>query len=270
MRRLLALFAFFVSLLIVASCCQNPGAPSSKPENAIRLVQYNVGAFSKYIPTSLGMVADMLIEMQADLVAVQEVDSCTTRTGKVDQLDSLCIYLGDWYGKYGDAMPYKGGKYGVGVVSSPTRVPLASDILHLPKGTGHEPRAVAVVEYDDFVFASTHIDFGEENQMAQLQLLNAYFDSLAYQKPVFLLGDFNAFPDSKAIAYMQESWELLSPTSPTFPSDVPDRCIDFIFARSGKAKLKVLDAKVCTVFEEGDAKIASDHLPVYVDIQIIQ
>jgi endonuclease/exonuclease/phosphatase family metal-dependent hydrolase len=255
------------SLALFAACCNVPGAPETKNKKNIRLVSYNVGAFHKSGHSTISMIADMLDEMQADVVGIQEVDSCTTRTGKVDQLDSLCTYLGGWCGKYGDAMPYKGGKYGVSVLAKPEYKVLATDVLHLPKGTGNEPRAVAVVEYEDFVFASTHIDFGEANQMMQLQLVCQYFDSLAYQKPVFLVGDFNAYPDSKAISYMQESWTLISVPDNSFPSHAPDRCIDFVFARNA-ASVKVVGGKVCTVFEQGDVAVASDHLPIYVDIQI--
>ena len=36
-----------------------------------------------------------------------------------------------------------------------------------------------------------------------------------------------------------------------------------------KAKVNVLDAKVCRKFETGDPQMASDHLPVYVELELL-
>ena len=49
-------------------------------------MQYNVGVFHKSGSSSLQMVSDMMKELQVDVISLNELDSVTTRTGKVDQL----------------------------------------------------------------------------------------------------------------------------------------------------------------------------------------
>ena len=44
----------------------------------------------------------------------------------------------------------------------------------------------------------------------------------------------------------------------------------FLFASvSAAAPVNVLDAKVCHKFETGDPEMASDHLPVYVELELL-
>ena len=223
------------------------------------LVQYNVGAFHKYDSSSVEHIARAVKEMAADVVTFNEVDSCTTRTG-----------VGGWNQHYAAAMPYKGGAYGVGVAGKPELEVLRTDRIALPKLDGHEPRAVAVVEYKDFVLCSTHLDLTLESQLGQIEVLNHYMDSVYADcgKPVFLGGDFNAFPDSEPIALMQKTWELLTPVTNSFPSHAPDRCIDYIFVRAHGKKVSVEAAEIPVALQTADVATATDHLPVVLTVTV--
>lgn len=234
------------------------------------IVQYNVGAFSKYDESSIEAVALAAKEMGADVITVNEVDSCTTRTGQVDQLAVLADTLGGWNYHFVSAIPYKGGAYGVGVVGKNELDVVRTDRVALPKFDGYETRAVAVVEYEDFVLCSTHLDLTVESQLGQVKVLNHYIDSVYAdcRKPIFLGGDFNCFPDSKPVELLKQSWQLMTPATTSFPSHAPDRCIDFIFVRPQGREVTVSYTEIPLSLQSVNLATASDHLPVVATVEI--
>ena len=159
-----------VCIALCIAACQQP--------KKYTIVQYNVGVFSKYDSSSVEHIARAVKEMAADAVTLNEIDSCTTRTGEVDQMAAFAQEMGGWSQHYAAAMPYKGGAYGVGIASKPELEVLRTDRVALPKLNGREPRAVAVVEYKDFVLCSTHLDLTPESQLGQIEVLNHYMDSV--------------------------------------------------------------------------------------------
>lgn len=257
---------------IFAMAAMAMGLFACKPAEKVSLtiVQYNVGAFSKYEGSGIDAIVTAVKEMGADAVTFNEVDSCTTRTGVVDQLASYAQGMGEWNQYYAAAMPYKGGAYGVGVAAKPELEVVRTDKIALPQLDGREPRAVAVVEYKDFVLCSTHLDLTLESQLGQVKTINEYMDSHYADcgKPVFIGGDFNCFPDSETIALMKETWTLLTPVTNSFPSHAPDRCIDFIFARPNGKKINVEYTEIPETLQTANLATASDHLPVVLKVTI--
>ena len=258
-------YLIFIFFSLVLSGCRTSGQAVS-----VTLVQYNVGVFDKYEGSGFEAAANVVKELQADVVSLNEVDSCAMRTGSVDQITEFADVLGGWNKFYASAMPFNGGAYGVGVVSNPKLKIVRTDKVELPRLNGRDPRAVAVVEFEDFVFASTHLDLTLESQLGQIEALNQYVDSLyaACGKPVFIGGDFNAFPDSKPIELMKETWTLLTPVTNSFPSHAPDRCIDYIFVRPNGRKVKVESTDIPVSIQTADLATASDHLPVVLKVVI--
>ena len=82
-------------------------------------------------------------------------------------------------------------------------------------------------------------------------------------KPVFLAGDFNSTPDTKAVAILKKDCTILSDvTQNTYPADKPDRCIDYIMVDTKHAdKVKVLSRKVIA------APDATDHCALVVKVR---
>lgn len=259
-----------ITRIISAACMALCLIACQQQAQKYTIVQYNVGAFSKYDSSSVEHIARAVKEMAADVVTFNEVDSCTTRTGEVDQMAAFAQEMGGWHQYYAAAMPYKGGAYGVGVAGKPEFEVLRTDRIALPKLNGREPRAVAVVEYKDFVLCSTHLDLTVEAQLGQIEVLNHYVDSVYADcgKPVFLGGDFNAFPDSEPIVLMQKSWELLTPVTNSFPSHAPDRCIDYVFVRPNGKKVSVETAEIPVALQTADVATATDHLPVVLTVTV--
>ncbi len=237
----------------------------------ICLVTYNVGGFFKSESNSTAMIAAMMKELGADVISMNELDSCTTRHPEF-QIRDFTEAMGGWNYTFAPAMDYKGGAYGIGIASSPELIIQAQHRLTLPKGDGSEQRALAVCEFEDFVFCSTHLDHkSSAAQLAQAQKISTWIEATygTSSKPVILCGDFNALPESETILFMKKGWKVVSPESPTFSSSKPSKCIDYIMIyKNAATKVSVLSAKVKYSFSSGDVKTASDHLPVMVKIKI--
>ena len=243
-------------------------ADYSKSPGAVRLVAYNVGVFSKYRDDSTRDIAAMMLELDADAVAVSELDSCNRRN-PVYQLEAFAEALGGWNYRYGSAMQWNGGAYGDGVVTG-KRIN-RSYIVELPKGSGYEPRVCVVVETKDYVVAQAHLDHSVDVvRLEQARLLTDELKRLygRSRKPVFLCGDLNTLPGGPVIRQLCEDWTVLSEQAATYPADSPRECIDYILALKNRARYKVLKTAVCTEFESADVTQTSDHLPVFVDVRL--
>lgn len=189
------------------------GCGDSRPAETVRLVTYNAGTFNKYIADDYPLVAEMMREVGADAVCLNELDSCTTRTGGVFQLERIARAMGGWDYRFGRAMPYRGGSYGVGVMTR-ERI-LDHFTVALPRGEGAEPRVLTVVELARYVIATTHLDHtSAAAQRDQVAVINRVMRERYAEasKPVFLGGDLNALPDSGTLRALQEAWTVLTPT----------------------------------------------------------
>ena len=243
---------------------------NSKGEGVTRLVTYNVGIFNKYIKDDYQLIADMMKEIDADAICMNELDNNTNRTRHVYQLKHFASLMGSWDFEYGAAMPYDGGEYGEGVTTRKKAVNKFS--VALPKGVGAEPRVLVVMEMEDYVICTSHLDHvSSEAQLGQVELITKtmkerYGDS---GKPVFLGGDMNALPYSGTLRALQEAWTVLTPTDGgTYPSHDPKKCIDYILQLDNGVTSETAGARVLHRFEAGDAARASDHLPVLLEIRL--
>ena len=258
-----------ICLFFICAATSMPGQTPKKETEALRLAAYNVGVFSKYDEDSTRDIAEMMHELGADAVAVCEQDSCNRRHATY-QTKVFAEALGsEWDYRYASAMQWNGGSYGTAAVTS--QAIMGGFDIKIPKGEGYEPRVCVVAETKDYVIAAVHLDHSSEQvrmQQARLitdELMRRYRHS---RKPVFLCGDLNATPGSQTLALLSEDWTVLSEPAPTYPSQNPHSCIDYILALNNHARYEVLGTAVCTEFETADVRETSDHLPVYVDVRI--
>lgn len=247
----------------IASCTQ-------EHQHSLRMATYNVGVFNKADTNTITMVADMMQEIDVEILSLNELDSCTVRTDKEYQLDSLAKALGNWNFIYSPSIRFQGGKYGIGIAAKPEHEILEFNRILLPKEESKEQRVLAVAEFEDFVFASTHLDHSSpKDQLKQAQtasrwLIENYGDC---NKAVFLCGDMNASPESETMEYFKRDWTILSSQDNTYPAIEPQKCIDYIMVLNGSAECVVRETAVLKKFKTGDVEIASDHLPVLVDVE---
>ena len=158
---------------------EQPGGDEGKDElypkedGVIRLVTYNVGVFSKYMDDSTAMIADMMNELGADALAVNELDWYNDRHN-TDQLKNLASALGEWDYMYGKAIEYRNGYYGEGAAVKSSLGVKDKYEVPLPQGVGAEARVLVVIETEKFVFASTHLDHvSDEARTEQAGLISS-------------------------------------------------------------------------------------------------
>lgn len=236
---------------------------TTEKQTTIKALSYNL-RFGEL--ASLEKLADFIKKEDPDVVALQEVDSHTFREKAPHQNDKDFAtelgFLTGMFAAYGKTIQYKGGYYGIALLS---KYPIAKvKRIYLPKTKkGKEQRAILIadIEYCDntyFTFASTHLDYtNTEERQGQVQKINEIVSDNKY--PVILGGDFNASPDSKEIEVGMRNWKLLSDLEPTFRSD-KQRTIDYIFAFP-KGKWSKIEASTY------DVKL-SDHYPIGVLVEM--
>lgn len=222
-----------------------------RAQSSMRLATYNLRALR-----GLDDILDeertvqILKSLGAEAIAVQEIDSCTQRTNKVDQLELLGRKLGMHY-NYIKNIDFQGGGYGVGLLSK--EKPLSVKRIPLP---GKEARGVIICEFEKYVYACTHLCVNvKENRLKSMEIIRQ--EAAKYNKPFFLAGDMNAKPGSPAIEMMQQSMTILNSQEPTYPAVNPNICIDYIATNC--PDVKVYHTEV--IKDTG----ASDHCPVVVD-----
>lgn len=233
-------------------------------QQEIKVLSYNIH-HGENVKGELNLqgIANVILATDADLVALQEVDSITVRTKKTDQLKELAAQTG-MYIYFGKAMNYDGGGYGTGILS---RYPIKESfsVALPPAGQGSEPRVAAIVTVqlpgDSLLqFISTHLD--HKNAEARTNQINVLLQHVQGPLPVIIGGDFNATPETREIGLLTQHFkDATAALGATHPSDTPTHKIDYIFL-SNKYKWEVKKAKV---IEEA---VASDHRPVLCELEL--
>lgn len=225
---------------------------------SLKLMSYNIrNGIGLDDSVNYQRISAVIVEEAPQVVALQEVDSVTGRSKGVDVL-ALLGQETQLHPTYAAAIPFDGGKYGIGILSK--EKPLSVRQLALPGR--EEARVLLLAEFDDYLFASTHLSLTTEDRMASLSLIREV--SAVANKPFFIAGDWNAEPQSPFIEDLTRDFVLLTDTADyTYPADMPNRCIDYI---AGYA------AKVCSFSKDtsyvSEEPLASDHRPVVSVIHI--
>ena len=205
-------------------------------------------------------VADVITSVDVDVVALQELDSMTTRYPGQYQLQNIADHAG-MYATFGAAIERKGGKYGVGVLTK--EKPLSYYCVPLPCSS--EPRVMLVVELAKYYFCSTHFSLLADYRSQAVEIIAAEAKKL--NKPMIVAGDLNAQRPEASMVNLAESFYIFekfgSPN--TFPSSGPVKEIDYISLYKGRGAV----AEVCgswVLF----TPIISDHMPTVVDMVVCE
>ena len=229
-----------------------------RTENTIRVMSYNIcNAKGLDNQVDYQRIADVVADVSPDVVALQELDSVTNRSNRVDVLAQLAS-LTAMYSVYGASIPYDGGKYGIGVLSK--QKPLSWQRIPLPGR--EEARSLLMVEFKDYVFCCTHFSLNKEDRQASAAIIDHAVKDL--NKPVILAGDLNATPESPVLEAFKQNWNILTNVQQlTFPSDQPKETIDYILGYTAKGyTYSVWQTRVL------NEPVASDHLPLFADVRL--
>lgn len=256
-----------LALPLMAAICSPACAQAQTTNLPIQagIASYNIhhgeGTDGKY---DFERLASQFNHWQADVIALQEVDSMTTRSGKTYTLGALAD-ITRYYDTFCPTMDYQGGKYGIGMLSR--QKPLKVTSYALP--SKEEPRRLMVAEFKDYVVACTHLSLNADDRMASLPIILQAARNT--DKPFVIAGDWNDTPNSPFIKALSKDFCLRSNTRlATFPADSPKDCIDYIavYKRSGEPKYSrsycyVNEPAVVTTATVGSSKTASDHRPIF-------
>ena len=233
----------------------------SANSQTIKVMSYNIkSGFGMDNQQDFSRQANVIKQMKPDVVAIQEIDSVTTRSNGKYVLGELAVRTG-LYPSYAPAINYAGGKYGIGILSK--KEPLR--IIHTFLPGREEQRALIIAEFDKYVFCCTHLSLTQADRIASVEKIIRTLKEFNSNKPVFIAGDFNSGPDSSEIQVFEKYFSILNDVStPTWPSDKPTETIDYIMKL--KDSPKSVKVKKTLVLNE---PVASDHRPVFIKVKIV-
>ena len=231
----------------------------SEAPAALKVATYNihgaVGCDRRYAPER---IARVLLELDADIVALQEVLLGGARGERVNVL-TLLSKSGGYYAAEGPTIDMPGRRYGNAVLS---RYPIRAVRNINLAIQSREPRGAldADIECRRHMVrvVATHLGLGAAERSHQVECLLQAFDTR--DMPVILLGDLNEW-----LVWGQPLRRLLTHflrgrAPATFPTWWPLFALDRIWIHPGEALREV------SVHRSALARIASDHFPLLARI----
>lgn len=242
-------------------------------QNLLTILSYNIHhgeGMDRRI--DLERIAAVIQLVTPDIVALQEVDRNTGRSGRIDQAAELERLTG-LHAIFGRSIDYDDGQYGNAVL---TRLLVVADHVHpLPTTPGREARTVLLLELSllerdapqtDLLFLATHFDHtsDETDRLASVPAIRSILDGYDLRMPAILAGDLNATIASRTIAQLRSLWIFAGwgTELPTIPVENPLQQIDYIAFRPDNA-WRVNEIRVL------DEQIASDHRPIVATLERI-
>lgn len=222
----------------------------------MKIMTFNIQHVRNYLEDKIDfpLFIKTIEEANPDICGLNEVRGRGVRDDYNAQAETLGAGL-EMHSIFGcSAMIQGGGAYGNAILSKmPVRemkvIPIKETVA------GAEPRSVLFADYGDIVVLQTHLGLKEPEFF---EGVNTIYSLLKAQtKPAVLMGDFNLRPDHPALQPLLNDKDIQHlDTGFTFPSDNPDRKIDYIFVNK---YVKVEDVFVPDL-------VVSDHRPIIAKI----
>lgn len=241
-----------------------------------RLLTYNV---HRCVGTDrrldVARVAAVIAEYEPDIVCLQELDVGRARTGHVDQAAAIARELSMTF-RFNAAMRIEAEEYGDAILTPhPERLIKAGPLPTIRGVPGLEPRGAVWAEIEIGGHAlnvvTTHLGLVPREQRLQAAALvsKEWLGHPDATGPTLLAGDFNATsitrPYQTLVRKFADSQRVLGqkPTLKTFPSAFPAIRIDHVFV-SPHIRVTGVSVPFSPL-----ARVASDHLPLILDFEIM-
>ncbi|MDG2029982.1 MAG: endonuclease/exonuclease/phosphatase family protein [Phycisphaerales bacterium] len=258
-------------LLTLLACLAGSCSTTEETNRATEPMTVELRMATYNIKHGLGMdgridlerTGNALAALDADIIAIQEVDQHASRSGDVDQAAWLANKLG-MHAAFGGFMDFQGGRYGLAILS---RYPIEDQqVWRLPDG--HEPRVALAVRtrpfgWEPVTVVGVHFDWVADDRFRHAQATETIRRLESLKTPWVVLGDFNDTSGSRTMRDFQAigTTAIGKPgSSGTFPSDEPRKTIDFILA-GPRGDWTLGPAEVA------EETMASDHRPVGATIR---
>ncbi len=257
---------------------------NKKEKLELTVASYNIAAGRVSSPEELGKA---IKAMNADFVALAEVDRNTERSGHKDQLDIIAKEA-QMYPIFGKAIDFEGGEFGPALLSKYPVIKSQNFLLPVPGDGRQHVLIVAEVQVPNFsepvLFMAAHLDYKEDAtvRMKQVQEINAV--AIASIKTVFpgiesrvkiLAGDCNEVNGTDVMNEIYRYWDPVldeNADNRTWPAINPALAIDHILTYKGQ-KWEVKDVIIPNenpVWNNINWPTVSDHVPVIAKIKLLE
>lgn len=253
-------------IFITASSHKN--MPADDFAGVIKVMTYNVHHCNppgKPGIIDVNAIAAVIKKQNADIVAVQEVDVNTNRSGKMNEAEQLARKAGYPSFFFAKAMDFNGGQYGILILSKHTLTDTKTYRLPLDAVNGGEQRLLVTAKAvlpggRTFLFGCTHLEAYNKTSR-ELQVKEICRIAAETSLPFIVAGDFNSTEGSEAINMLDQLFSrTCNNCPPTFGEDGKTGAIDFI-TFTPKEAFSVSSHKVV------QDTTASDHMPVVAELQ---
>lgn len=230
----------------------------------MRVMTFNIQHCKNYVSKQIDpdVMARAIVELDADVVGLNEVYGHSSDPDYDAQEKRLASLANYGYSSFAGAIVTSHGSYGNALIS---RIPIvSSEVIAIPDPVTkcgkslYETRCLLRVRLENGVTVLvTHFGLNPDEQRNAVDTVLA---SLADTRCV-LMGDFNVRPDNGALVPIRERMydaaEAISGEALSFPSDLPDRKIDYIF----------VSRDLGVTYADIPAVVASDHRPHVADLR---
>ncbi|MBQ7059636.1 MAG: endonuclease/exonuclease/phosphatase family protein [Firmicutes bacterium] len=234
----------------------------------MKLATFNVRHFCRFDTNKVDYdsFADAIRSIDADIMGINESFGQESIFAELPQARIIAEKLGyHWY--FAPALHVSGmGLYGNSLLSrypilNARSVPIP-DPIRLPQYKHYETRCVLLAEVEieagPLTLAVTHFGLNPDEQQMALQTVQ----SLIRTERFILMGDLNVTPENSILVPIRErlydTAEKLKEGTLSFPSDHPDRKIDYIFVSHD---IDVSDADIPAI-------TVSDHRPYILSLTL--
>lgn len=224
----------------------------------LKLLTYNIrhglGIDGK---VDLSRVLGVLQITAADIIGLNEVDKYQKRSGFQNQARWLAKKLKMYY-RFAPAYGRFVGQMGNAILS---RYPILTSRITRLTSIGEQRVALEAhigLEKTYLTCICTHLGLSSKERMAQVQELEELINQA--EKPLVLMGDFNASPTNPEITVLSRTLKdaMEGQEKPTFPASNPKERIDYVFISDNCA---IINA-------DAIESEASDHLPVVAAVEV--
>ena len=232
----------------------------------MKIMSFNTQHCLGYIEQRIDfeLMAKAITDLGADVVGLNEMRGDGEHPEYTAQVEKLAELTGMKHYYFAKAIDVKNkGPYGNGLLS---RIPIIkAEVIPIPdpqtriNGRRYETRCILKAELEGgFTVLVTHFGLNPDEQQNAVKTVT---ESLSADRCI-LMGDFNVTPENSVLepirSRMRDTAELFDFEKLSFPSDKPDRKIDYIFVTPD---IKVIDADIPPV-------VASDHRPYIAEIDV--
>jgi endonuclease/exonuclease/phosphatase family metal-dependent hydrolase len=237
----------------------------------IRIATYNVHkcrGMDRRI--SVARIAEVLREVDADIIALQEILRVTNEDPKHDQVGFLASELGMEHCAFGHNRPLQGGTYGNATLS---RFPIENwtnyDVSHAkPERRGCLRTDIRIGKGQQVHVMNLHLGTGFMERRAQARMLLSPELLLNgdFKDPRIVVGDFNEWTRGLATRLLSEHFVSADSkgrrVKRSYPGVLPMLRLDDVYY-DGKLKLEKI-----AIHRSKIALVASDHLPMVAEFRV--